>query len=212
MLYFVLWGSGRNAGSKTQRGAYTSSILFYSACTSQRHKLVSAELFSMFSAKNVWRVYVFTWREDVKNYAKLDLTVQTKSDFQKCDLNRKFKPQTNVARNGFALGLSKNIWIFVEFKIKIHIGTQNATFELYASVRQRGTWDAMTRCFFFSLNALDAALHVHNIAENENINQCGEDVFYLKTETTERIFIAFSISVALASNTREPKDMSNSCK
>ncbi len=86
-------------------------------------------LFSMFSAKNFWRVYVFTWREDVKNYAKFDLTVQTKSDFQKCDLNRKFKPQTNVARNGFALCLSKNIWIFVEFKIKIHIGTQNATFE-----------------------------------------------------------------------------------
>jgi len=70
----------------------------------------------------------------------------------------------------------------------------------------------MTRCFFFSLNALDAALHVHNITENENINQCGEDVFYLKTETTECIFIAFSISVALTSNTREPKDMSNSCK
>ncbi len=30
----------------------------------------------------------FTWCEDVKNYVKSDLTVQTLSDFQKCDLNR----------------------------------------------------------------------------------------------------------------------------
>ncbi len=91
VLYFVLWGSGRHAGSlnmrlysvlpsplfsffffvsatfKTQRGACTSGILFFPrlTCTSQRHKLVSQKMFSMFSAKtsNVFTFYVAWGRE-----------------------------------------------------------------------------------------------------------------------------------------------------
>ncbi len=84
LLYLVLWGSGRNTGSlnmqlyyvlpspllcffvsatfKTQRGTHTSSKLFLShlTCTSQRHKLVSAKMFSMFSGKtsDVFTSYV----------------------------------------------------------------------------------------------------------------------------------------------------------
>ncbi len=92
VLYFVFWGSGRNTGSlnvrlysvlpspllfyvcffvsatfKTQRGTYTSSILFFFhlTCTSQWHKLVSAKMFSMFSAKtsDVFTFYVAWGRE-----------------------------------------------------------------------------------------------------------------------------------------------------
>ncbi len=37
--------------------------------------------------KNVWRIYVLRGVRTWKSYAKSDLTVQTKSDFQKCDLN-----------------------------------------------------------------------------------------------------------------------------
>ncbi len=84
LLYLVLWGSGRNTGSlnmqlyyvlpspllsffvsatfKTQRGTHTSSKQFLShlTCTSQRHKLVSAKMFSMFSGKtsDVFTSYV----------------------------------------------------------------------------------------------------------------------------------------------------------
>ncbi len=41
-----------------------------------------------FFCKNVWRIYVLRGMRTWKSYAKSDLTVQTKSDFQKCDLNR----------------------------------------------------------------------------------------------------------------------------
>ncbi len=84
LLYLVLWGNGRNTGSlnmqlyymlpspllcffvsatfKTQRGTHTSSKQFLShlTCTSQRHKLVSAKMFSMFSGKtsDVFTSYV----------------------------------------------------------------------------------------------------------------------------------------------------------
>ncbi len=52
---------------KTQRGTYTSSIFYFFrfTCTLQRHKLVSAKMFSMFSAKNsdVFTFYVSWGRE-----------------------------------------------------------------------------------------------------------------------------------------------------
>ncbi len=38
--------------------------------------------------KNVWHVYVLRGVRTWKSYAKSDLTSQTETDFQKCDLNR----------------------------------------------------------------------------------------------------------------------------
>ncbi len=58
----ALFCAAVSATFKTQRVTYTSSIMFFSrlTCTSQRHKLVSAKMFSMFSAKmsDVFTFYV----------------------------------------------------------------------------------------------------------------------------------------------------------
>ncbi len=101
---------------------------------------------------------------------------------------------------------------------------QNAAFKLQVSVRQLGTQNAMTMCrsilklFFLpvQLNPLNAVLHIQNIAEKENINvRCCLPQNWNQAVHTERIFIAFSrrTSIILHSRlTREPKDMSNSCK
>ncbi len=86
ILYFVFFVS---ATFKTQRGAYTSSILFYSAWLALRNNtsLFLQRCSACFLQKRLTYLR-FAWREAVKNYTKSDLTVQTKSDFQKCDLNR----------------------------------------------------------------------------------------------------------------------------
>ncbi len=63
----------------------------------------------------------------------------------------------------------------------------------------------------FSLNPLDAVLHIKNIAEKENIN-CGEDVVYLKTETkpfTQNAYLLHYLSSLHSRLTQEPKDMDN---
>ncbi len=82
---------------KTQRGACTSGILFFPLdlhfATTQA--CFCKDVQDVF-CKNVWRVYVLRGVRTWKSYAKSDLTVQTETDFQKCDLN------TNVAQNGFA--------------------------------------------------------------------------------------------------------------
>ncbi len=74
---------------KTQRGAYTSSILIYSAWLAFRNDTsLFLQRCSACFLQNVWRFYVLRGVRTWKSYAKSDLTVQTKSDFQKCDLNR----------------------------------------------------------------------------------------------------------------------------
>ncbi len=123
VLYFVLWGSGRNAGSLNvwlYSVLPTSAtlllfiffifILFYFLPPLlSKHKEVHILAVYWFNpldlhfattqacfcrdvqhvfCKNVWRVYVLRGVRTWKSYAKSDLTVQTKSDFQKCDLNR----------------------------------------------------------------------------------------------------------------------------
>ncbi len=116
VLYFVLWGSGRHAGSlnmrlysvlpsplfsfffflffvsatfKTQRGACTSGILFFPAWLALRNdtSLFLQRCSACFLQKRLTCLRlrgVRTW----KSNAKSDLTVQTETDFQKCDLNR----------------------------------------------------------------------------------------------------------------------------
>ncbi len=73
----------------TKRYVYKQYIVFFRlTCTLQQHKLVSAKMFSMFSAKtsDVFTFYLL-WGHG-KSFAKSDQTGQTETDLQKCDLNR----------------------------------------------------------------------------------------------------------------------------
>ncbi len=117
VLYFVLWGSGRNAGSLNMRlysvlptsTTFLFCFLFFLSPLLSKHKEVCILAVYCFIpldlhfattqacfckdvqqifCKNVWRIYVLRGVRTWKSYAKSDLTVQTKSDFQKCDLNR----------------------------------------------------------------------------------------------------------------------------
>ncbi len=73
---------------KTQRGAYTSCILTFLAWFAGRNNtsLFLQRRLLCFQQKHL-TCLCFTWRENVKNYAKSDLTGQTETDFQECDLN-----------------------------------------------------------------------------------------------------------------------------
>ncbi len=113
VLYFVLWGSGRNAGSCAAlfRAAVSAIFLFFvfvSLLLSKHKEVRVLAVYCFFPldlhfattqacfckdvqhvfCKNVWRVYVLRGVRTWKSYAKSDLTVQTETDFQKCDLNR----------------------------------------------------------------------------------------------------------------------------
>ncbi len=108
-LYYILWGSSRNVGSWNVR-LYSMLlsvdqqyiVIFRMTCISQQHNLVSARTFSMFSTNSIWCVYVLhTARKShwQKNCTKSDLSGQTETDFQKCDLNRISNPHLNVSWN-----------------------------------------------------------------------------------------------------------------
>lgn len=114
VLYFVLWGSGRNAGSLNMRlySVLPSPLLFFFfVSTTFKHKYKEVRILAVYCFfpldlhfattqacfckdvkevfwKNVWRVYVLRGVRTWKSYAKSDLTGQTETDFQKCDLNR----------------------------------------------------------------------------------------------------------------------------
>ncbi len=85
-----------------------------------------------------------------------------------------------------AVNFFSEFWIFVKFKIKIHIRMQNAAFKFYVSVRQLGTQNV--RCnrgdFFLAWLAESTrcgAAHSNYCGKRKH--QCGKDVVYLKTET-----------------------------
>ncbi len=85
----------------------------------------------------------------------------------------------------FTVGLSMFffflLWIFVEFKIKIHIRMQNAAnFRCPSgSLAQKSLH--FNYAFFFSLSSWCGAAHSKYCGKQEH--QCGEDVVNLKTET-----------------------------
>ncbi len=114
VLYFVLWGSGRYAGSLNMRlysvlpSPQFSFFFFLSPLLSKYKEVRVLGVYCFFPLdlhfattqacfckdvqhvfrKNVWRVYVLRGVRTWKSNAKSDLTVQTETDFQKCDLNR----------------------------------------------------------------------------------------------------------------------------
>ncbi len=119
-LYYILWGSSRNVESWNVR-LYSVLlsvdqqyiVIFRLTCTSQQHNLVSARTFSMFSTNSIWCVYVLhTARKShwPKNCTKSDLSGQTETDFQKCDLNRISNPHLNVSWNRWQSFRLETVW------------------------------------------------------------------------------------------------------